>query len=334
MAGGHCRPIAESKTMAGHIGPFLVLAFCLSQGLRDVYFGHVFQRVDFFAVILVAFSISTLGFGAITAIRTPAELGKLRGQLRTVLVINLTTALAWSCYFFALTHLEPSIVNTVHSGIGPLTVIALAACGARIAQPRAMRRGERFAHAGIALSLVALGAVVLSGHSGLRGTSPAASLAALLLVAVSGASITVSLLYCKRLHDAGVSAEAVTTVRYLALILLAAGVVAGYGGMAGIGGVAELATVSLAATALIVLPLFALQVGIARTAPLSAHVIRSLGPVCVFVLQQLDGRLAYSTPTLVCIAAYSACAIACNIAHGWHGEPAADLARPLPRHAD
>jgi drug/metabolite transporter (DMT)-like permease len=334
-AGGHGRMRAENETMVGYIGPILVLAFCLSQALRDVYFGQVFQQVDFFAVILIAFSISTLGFGAITAIKTPEEFGKLRAQLRTVLAINLTTALAWSCYFFALTHLEPSIVNTVHSGMGPLTVVALAACGVKLAKPGVLRRAERVGYAGIALSLLALAAVVLSGRSGLPDTNRATSLLALVLLAISGVSITVSLLYCKRLHDRGVSAEAVTTVRYLALILLAAGVAAGRGGTAGIGGAAELATISLAATALIVLPLFALQVGIARTAPLCAHVIRSLGPVCVFALQQLDGRLTYSTPTFICIAAYSVCALASNLAHGWRGEtPAPDLSRPVTRNAD
>ena len=192
------------------LGPLLVLAFCLSQAMRDVYFGHVFQSVDFFAVILIAFSLSTVIFGIITAIRTPAEFKKLRGHLSTVLAINVTTALAWTCYFFALTHLEPSIVNTLHSGMGPLTVIALAACGVRLAKPGVLRRGERLAYAGIGLSLAALWWVVMSGHSGLPNASHATNLIGLVLLTISGSSITVSLLYCKRLHDHGVSAEAVT----------------------------------------------------------------------------------------------------------------------------
>ena len=47
------------------LGPVLVLVFCLSQAFRDVYFGHVFQGVDFFAVILLAFLASTVIFTAI-----------------------------------------------------------------------------------------------------------------------------------------------------------------------------------------------------------------------------------------------------------------------------
>ena len=312
----------------GLIGPFLVLAFSLSQALRDVYFGRAFQQVDFFVVVLIAFSISTLGFGAVAALRSPAEFRKLRGQLSTVLAINVTTALAWSSYFFALSHLEPAIVNTVHSGMGPLTVVALAACGAKLAQAGKLRRGESLAYAGIALSLLALGGVVLSGNSALPGASLATNLLGLVLLAVSGASITISLLYCKRLQDQGISAETVTVVRYLLLILVAGSIVGWRGGTAGVERLDHLATLALAATALIVLPLFVLQIGIGQTAPLAAHVIRALGPVFVFALQQFDGRLAYSMPTLICILAYSACAIAGNVLHGWRSEttePAATI---------
>ena len=107
--------------------PALVLVFCVSQAFRDVYFGHVFQGVDFFAIILLAFLASTILFTAIPLIRDRGAFAKLRGHGRTVLMMNVTTALAWSCYFFGLSHLEPSIVNTLHSGMGPLTVVALAA---------------------------------------------------------------------------------------------------------------------------------------------------------------------------------------------------------------
>ena len=201
--------------------------------------------------------------------------------------------------------------------MGPLTVVALAACGVRLAKPGVVRRGELWSYAAIAVSIAALWWVVLSGRSGLPAGNEATNLVGLVLLMISGSSITISLLYSKRLHDHGVSAEAVTSVRYLLLILLAGCIEAFKGRTGSIAGLGDLAVLSAASTALIVLPLFALQVGIALTAPLTAHVIRSLGPVCVFALEQIDGRLVYSTPTLVCIMAYSAAAIAGNLAHGW-----------------
>ena len=123
-----------AKSHHAFLGPALVLVFCVSQAFRDVFFGHVFQGVDFFAVILLAFLASTVLFTAISLLRDRSAFGKLRGHGVTVLMANMTTALAWSCYFFGLSHLEPSIVNTIHSGMGPLTVVALAAFGVRLAK--------------------------------------------------------------------------------------------------------------------------------------------------------------------------------------------------------
>jgi drug/metabolite transporter (DMT)-like permease len=306
-----------------YLGPALVLLFCISQAFRDVYFGHVFQGVDFFAVILLAFVASTVLFTAIPLLRERSSFGKLRGQLGTVLMINLTTALAWSCFFFALSHLDPSVVNTLHSGMGPLTVVALAGLGVRLAKPgpdnNRVGWWEYLGYWGIALSMLGLGWVVLTGRSGLVAGNDTMTLLGLAALLVSGASITVSLLYCKRLHNRGVSADVVTAVRYGLLILIAAAAVWHKGQLGGIGSFGEAATLTALATILIVLPLYAFQVGIGLTTPLTANVLRALGPVFVFALAQVDGRLTYSTPTLIGILAYSAAAIVSNVAHARSG---------------
>ena len=73
--------------------------------------------------------------------------------------------------------------------------------------------------------------VVIGGYSGLPAASPWGEASPrLALLSVSGASITVSLLYCKRLQDCGIGADAVTAVRYIVLILLAGAVVFWHGG--------------------------------------------------------------------------------------------------------
>ena len=307
-----------AKRVHAYLGPILILLFCLSQAFRDVYFGKVFQGVDFFAIILLAFLASTILFTAIPLLRDRSAFGKLRGHGRTVLMMNIFTALAWSCYFFGLSHLEPSLVNTLHSGMAPLTILVLAAFGFRLARTGSIGWWEYAGYAGIALSLVAVSWVVLAGRSGLATGNEATALLGLVALLVSGVSITISLLYCKRLHDHGVNAEVVTAVRYVLLILIAGGVVWHKGKLDGIGSLGEAAALTGLATLLIVLPLYAFQVGIALTTPLTANVLRSLGPVFVFGLQQIDGRLSMSAPTLICILVYSAAAILSNIAHARH----------------
>ena len=315
--------------MAQLFGPLMVVTFCLSQAFRDVYFANIFQSLDFFAVIAIAFGLSAVIFGALTAGRSPNAFMKLREHIGTVAAMNITTALAWSCYFFGLKHLEPAIVNTVHSGMAPLTVIALAALGIRITKREVVRSQEYACYAGLTLSLASLWWVVLSGNSGFQGQSVESTLLGLSLLVISGTSITVSLLYSKRLHDHGLSAEAVTAVRYLLIIVVAISVEVVRGWPQSISAPAKLATISIAVTMLTVLPTFALQVGIARTGPLTAQVIRALGPVFIFALEQYDYRLTYSWPTLACIVAYSVFTIAANFVHGWRDRSVAVIAAPV-----
>src|SRR6185437_11489758 len=148
--------------MSGLLGPLLVLTFSVSQAFRDVYFGRLFQGVDFFAIILLAFVPSTAIFAPLAWVRAPADFAILRANWRTVLAMNLTTAIAWTCYFFGLTHLEPSIVNTIHSGMAPLITAAMGAFGIALAKPQRVGPWEWSSYAGIALSIVALWWVVLS----------------------------------------------------------------------------------------------------------------------------------------------------------------------------
>ncbi len=303
--------------MSGLVGPFLVVVFCLSQALRDVYFGDLFQGVDFFAIILLSFLISTALFGALAATRCRGDWAILRANLGWVAAMNLATAISWSCYFFGLTHLEPAIVNTIHSGMAPLTVVALGFAGTGLVGRRRFDAAELAGCAGILLTIAALWFVVLTGSSGDRGGAPAMLVPALALMLVSGFSITLSLLFAKRLNDRGVTSTGVIASRYVLLILIAAGVELFGKSPSGIGGPANLAFLGIAVTVLVVIPLFVLQVGIARSAPATAQIIRALGPVFIFALEQFDGRLHYSAPVLICILAYSALAIAINFAHGW-----------------
>ncbi len=297
-------------------GPFMVLLFCLSQAFRDVYLGNVFQRVDFLAVILLAFIPSSIFFAAFSVWRTPSDWPRLASQWRTILAMNITTGLAWTSYFFGLASLEPAVVNTLHSGIGPLTVILLALAGFAIAGKSSITRAEAWCHAGTALTLAGLWAIVLCGWSGVA-SAKGGSLLALSLLVMSGTSITISHLYSKRMHEAGFGSETITAVRYGFIIIGAAIAMAVRGNVSGVAGVGDGFVLGAAAALLIALPLYILQLGVSRTPQLTAHVIRSLGPVFVFALEQLDGRLSLSLPVLAMILLYSAFVIAANITHGW-----------------
>jgi len=303
------------------LGVSMILAFCLSQAFRDVYLGHIFQKVDFFAVILLAFIPSTLVFGAIAWFFRRDQLFALRKHVPAVIAMNFATATAWTSYFFGLAHLEPAIVNTIHSGIAPLTVLALTAIGLAIAGNHRAGRLEGWLLTGMTLTLIGLAWLVLSGRSGLAGSGraeagAASPFVALCLLVVSGVSITISHLIAKHLSGTGAGAAAITASRYLLIMVLAAGFLVVRDTPSGVTGIGQGLWLGVAAALLVAVPLYALQIGIAHTPQLMAHILRALGPVFVFALQQFDGRLHWSTPVLILIVLYSIFVAGANIAHG------------------
>lgn len=298
------------------LGISMILAFCLSQAFRDVYLGYAFQSVDFFAVILLAFVPSTLFFGTVAYIRHRDDFLALSRHVRIVIAMNVTTALAWTSYFFGLSQVEPAVVNTLHSGVAPLTVIALSASGFALAGNHKVRRIEGILLAGMTVTLIGLWWTVMTGQSGTGTAGTLATLAALCLLVVSGASITISHLFAKQLHEAGLNATTITASRYILIMISAVVFIALRGRASGIESASHGLLLGFAAALLIALPLYALQIGIAHTPQLMSHILRACGPVFVFALEPFDGRLRWSGAVLALIVAYSIFVAGANIAHG------------------
>ena len=111
------------------IGLACLLFFALSQGVRDAFFGNVFQSISFLLVGVLAFGIATLCFSAVALLRSPRGLLKLFTSPAAFAGLNVTTAFAWLSFFYGLKHLEPAVVATLYNGVGPLTVLGLEALG-------------------------------------------------------------------------------------------------------------------------------------------------------------------------------------------------------------
>ena len=302
-----------------NVGPIMVLLFCASQAFRDVYFANVFQGIDFFVIILLAFSMATLVFGTVTMLRKSDELSLMRAEIPAFIWMNVLTAVAWTSYFFSLKYLQPSIVNTLHSGAGPLTVVVLAAFGIHIARPSPMRHVEYLCYAGIALSLFFLWWVVLADRSGLQIKGPLVTLAGLVLPLVSGTAITISSLWAKRLNERGIGADAVTAGRYLLIVAMAFCVVVFGDRPSGLSTATEFAIV-LGATAILTWCRSTRCNSASMTAPLTAHTIRAT-PVMVFGMEFVDARVSYSGLTLTGIALYSSFVFASNFVRRWQDKP-------------
>ena len=308
------------------IGLLCLLFFALSQGVRDALFGNVFQSVSFFSVAALAFGMSTFVFSGIAAARRPAEFGKLVSHPVLFISLNVTTAIAWLGFFHGLTHLEPAVAATIYNGIGPITVLALAAFdSAKSARrPSAL---ESLCYLGIAAVLACLAIVTLSNRSGVSGADTTSQATALITVTIGGIMITVSHMIARRFNDLGVGSNAVMGTRFLVTLAFAALIATFVETSAQLSSWSALLMLALTAFALITFPSFMLQLGIARASPLAVNVVRALGPVSVFAVQQFDGRLRFSGATLICITAFCFFAIAASAFRGWAET------RPIPTRA-
>ncbi len=294
--------MARSST----IGLWLLIGYALSQGIRDVYLAGAFGAIGFFDLVLLAFTGATLFFSTCLFVASPAEFGALRREWRNLLAVNLTTAVAWLCFFGALNLLEPTVVSTVFSGVAPAGVALLALFGLQAAGNVRAGATERLSHMSIVVALVFLAWVVLSGRSGLADVSVGKGLLSLLLAAFSGVTIVAETVFAKRMNDAGISATGVLALRFV-LIALIGGVAVFAFGNTELTGVSanDIATTATKILVLMVAPLYLVGKGLALTSPLTTGVVAAFGPTIVFLMQVIEGRIPTSIWVLAATVTYS-----------------------------
>jgi drug/metabolite transporter (DMT)-like permease len=296
------------------LGVALLIGFLVCTSLRDVGLSAVFGRYGFFEVALAGFGAATGCFLTLVMVFAPAQLRTLRLAWRQVLLVNVTTAIAWLSYFASLRLVEPSVTNMVYSGIAPLTVISFAAWGFKARSEERVGAAERAAHLALAGTLGVVGWIVLSGHSGIADLSLRNGALGLALAAASGISITAETIVAKRMNEAGVSPAAVLGVRFVFVTLIAAACVGLEGESIWQTAPAELGYLAVAALLLIAAPIYLVQAGLAYTSPMTTGVVLSLGPAFVLAAQLLGGNIATSPYVLSAVGLYCAVALLGNLA--------------------
>lgn len=299
-----------------HLGILFLLLFATAQGVRDAYFGNVFQSVSFYIVAILAFGSSTVIFLAWTLVRKPQDLARLFLKPSHLVIVNVTTAAAWLLFFFGLQNLEPAVVATLFNGIGPLVVLVGSWLGWS-SGGTALGLVEKLLYLCLAATLTCLCGIVLTQQSGLQAEDVGVQLLALSGVVLGGTMVTTSYVFTKAMTDRGIGSDAVMSVRFLLTLSVAMGMEIYAGDPSFRPANAFIPLLAVSAIALLVIPSFLVQSGVSRTPPLLANVFRSLGPVFVFGFQQFDGRLQFSGATLACIVAFCTITITASLIRGW-----------------
>jgi hypothetical protein len=310
--------MSTSTGRAGHhsregVGFLVSVAFVGLAAVRDVYLGGLFQRVSPLLVAMVAFSLCTLVLLPTALVHGRDSLAILQRRSRALFWVNVTSASAWLAFLAALRLIEPSLVQILYSGIGPLSVVWIDRHLSGTIPAVPLTRAERPLYFALIAALVFAAAVALGGLSG-AGVQPVSVTAlGVILAAGGGISISVSTMQCRRLNDAGVTPSALLSLRYPATALSAAALASLSSG--GLPGALSWVDACMAiASLLIIVPSYVNQVAISLASPLTVRVVLATGPALIFVVQRIEGRLSASPYSLTAAILYAVIAISAGFA--------------------
>ena len=300
------------------VGFLASLAFTALASVRDVYFGGVFQSTSPLGVAVVAFTLCSLLFLPIALARSPESFRVLRLRWRELPGINVTTGLAWISFFYALRTIEPLLVQILFAGVGPLTVMWVDRYVAAT-PPTPLGQAERPIYLGLLASLLLAAGVAVSGLSGAGPQPLGSAVLGIALATGAGVSISMSTVLCRRLNDAGVVPTALVSVRFVGAIVLAAALaLCSRHELSMLWPGSDGAVVLGAMLLLIVFPIYVSQVGISRASPLTVRAVLALGPVVIFLLQLVEGRLSPSPYSLASGLLYGLFAVSAAVARRHH----------------
>lgn len=317
----------RSKTVGGQTtgggvplaGLLWCATFLILDAIQAVYCGGIFQRIDAFG-----FGAAVFGVPAVLAIGwvwlwKPAQLSAALKARSPLVWLNITTAGAWLTYLIAIQLIEPAVAFTLFSGIIPVSALAAARFG--IGPP--VGRQSTLEKTGMALLIIGmamLAAFTLAGWSGFVRGGPSSyfGIAALglALALVSGALITGMLLSSHGLVRAGVGPLAQFGLRFPLYTVLA---LAGYAlGLdmkeTGATPLPDYAFAVVVGLAVLAFPIYAVQKAVALTTTAVIAAFAAAGPLVVFALQMVEGRVDYSAATLAGLMVYFAGAIVSALA--------------------
>lgn len=290
------------------LGLIWAFSFVILEAAQAVFFGGVFQDYDSFLVGAAVFGFTAAGTLVWAGLRWPGQLHIAWSNKASLFGLNVSTAIVWVAYFFALQMIEPAVVFTVFSGLIPVAILAAAAFGVREASPlRNMIEGLGLLIVVIGIGYLAV--ITLLGQSGFVRGGWTVAVTGLGLTCVSAISLAAMMIYSQRLDRLGVAPVAQYGLRFPLYVVVALG--AAWAGLDSKGPVdpGGLVIVVLIGFIFMAFPVFAMQKAISLMSTLTLAAFTALGPLFVFLFQIIEGRVDYAPATMTGLMIYFAGAI-------------------------
>ena len=272
-------------------GPLFVLAFALIGAAQEVYLGNLFQEYDPIFVLFYTFLMTAVFFilANVKNLRTLST--EVRQIPKNVFMINVTTFVSWLSFFLSLKYIEPAIVSAICFCLGPIiTSLTKTFHGDKLS------RLMVFSNFGIIIGTLTMVFGSFYGFSGVRQLGLTEDIGiGIFYCLMSATTVVGSTIYSKKLSGQGMTPSKIMVVRFPLLLLIAGLITKDHNTILNIDLSLKLLLVAMGT---IIIPLFLLQQGIARSEPLVVSMVLSMTPIFTYFFQIFDSRLSPSVTTL------------------------------------
>jgi drug/metabolite transporter (DMT)-like permease len=275
------------------IGTSLLLVSALITSANHVYYANRVQNVNPFVFTFISFLITALFFFILSSKKGEnSTINKV--VLSDLVMLNVSSALAFMGFYYALKFIEPAIVSALEMGIGPFFAIILGRFLYR--KEEATNHWEWLIAVGTFVASLMLIWAVITGKTGVQNSSYHLILNGVIASLFCGIGAVLSTIYSKKLSNANWNSRSILAHRFYAMIFISLILSRNQFHADLINNWNWILIVTIFGVAL---PLYLLQRGIQYCEPFFVMMSICFVPVFTFFFQFFDPRIQWSTLSFV-----------------------------------
>ncbi len=298
-----------------NVGLLSLFLYNVLTSAKGVYLGSFLQKVHPFLVLAICFTLVTIFF-AIYNYLVPVKNGVsvravVKAHWRQVVLLNLSGLAGWTGFYYALKLIEPAIVTSLTSALGP---VVTAIYFSLIRKERTFSNTEWGIFTGLFLIISYLTVESYLGFSAVQKIPVAQVAIGVFAAVVCGIANVANTVLGKRLNNAGLKSRQVIPLRFFLLILTGACLCPTAQWEALSQPVVQLSVLVIGIFGIAV-PVLLFQIGIEKTNPFTVASVHATIPIFVLAAQLFDDRLnpsAYSIVGAVALAMLSMASLILN----------------------
>ncbi|MEY9974853.1 drug/metabolite transporter (DMT)-like permease [Lysinibacillus sp. RC46] len=278
-----------TKKQATTVGLVALVLSALLTSISQVFYAKQVQEVPTFLFTGISFFITAIYFSFFARKHKRANLWK--GNINSVVKLNVASVLAFMGFYFALKYVESAIVSALEMGIGPLFVLVLA-----VFAKESIPKVQWVIATGTFLACTILILAVVSGKSAVQMDITFPVILALIASVSCGVGAVLCTIYSKKLSEAGWTTSMILANRYYGIILLSFFATFDIFFKYFSGNISWIIAVTVMG---VMLPMYLLQIGIQYCSTLIVMMSLCFVPIFAFFFQMFDSRLSWSPISLL-----------------------------------